>query len=1350
MATTYDQPPMQTSSTDLLNRVLARSYTINWEMVAYVVIFLLAVFTRFYDLGTRVMSHDESLHTRYSFNLYNEGNFEHTPLMHGPILFHATAFSYFLFGDNDYTSRIYPALLGVLIVLSPLLFRHWIGRVGALLASIMFLISPIMLYYNRYIRHDTPSIFFALLMIWAILMYINGPLRVRRKGYWLYIIAIGMIGNLGSKETAFIYIAIVGVFLALYWFVRLAQQYLKWQGRPVFMLLMMGILIGALTALMFYNLLSIIPPETLNFNEPPTPSLAEAMFINWTGVFIVSTLVLVIGAALWAYRSDLARIRWDDMAIILLVAVIVLIGLVYFEEVSRIETADASEHAETLDPTAEAEITEDTTSILPILPIVGAWIVGALGIGVVVFGWFMGWWNWLKRFPEFDVMVIIGTLILPWATPVIIKLTGASATDYSADGIQRALLAFTPVFAFSVAVGLAWNWKRWLIAAAIFYTVFAFFFTTMFTNVYGGLATGMIGSLGYWLEQQEVRRGNQPQYYYTMIIMPFYEFLPVIGGFLATLAGTTLFWRYRRKRDQLRQQESALRAELAVHQGAAPEDTPAVDEPSLGDLVGKDAAALRMELDTVKDQRRRANRLTKIPVLLFISWWAILNLIGYTLAGEKMPWLATHLTTPLILLTGWYFGRVITNLDLRKFVKGGWLYLLLLPLLFVLLVQVFEPFVVGQSPFLGLEQAQLEALGEWMAIIFVGVIVTGIIIWLAQQTTGWRHLSRMIGVAAFIGLAVLTLRSAWIAAYINYDLAKEFLVYAHAAPSIKWTLHEIEDLSQRVTGGPDLRFAYDNETSWPNSWYFRNFPNAVFVGANPTPQNLNDAVAVVVGEANRSKVEPILEERYFHQDYIRMWWPMQDYFNLTADRFANTFDFSSENAQAAQIRRGLFDIWWSRNYSTYATALNANWTETQWPVSDRMHFYVRKDIAAQIWDLGVGERIAIGPGVDETVNVCVENWQPLAAELVFMGQGGVPFVNPVDVEVADGRVYIAEEFGNRISVLDTDGNYLEAIASQPESPDVELLFNRPNAVDVRADGRVYIADTWNYRIKGVSPDRDVVVSWGQPEESGFEVQQDPVDGFWGPRDVELDSAGNVYVADTGNKRVRVYSADGLFLRDIGSGGMALGQLDEPSGLDISADGELFVADTWNRRVSVFDLQGSPLYAFDIRGWYDDQGNRPYLAVDDARDIIYVTDPDAGRVLVYDINGNCVGSFGQSGDGAVMDNTQFQVASGIAVGDDGSVYVSDSGAGRVLKFAPFPVEIAAPVQQDAAATPELLPVTAEVTAESAEITGAVDGEMGSVASENTGEPVAVFTAEIDILAEEELAELIDATAEVAAE
>src|SRR5262249_791396 len=125
--------------------------------------------------------------------------------------------------------------------------------------------------------------------------------------------------------------------------------------------------------------------------------------------------------------------------------------------------------------------------------------------------------------------------------------------DINLYGIQILLSALpvVPAFAVSIVVGLIWDRKRWLICAVIFHILFLFFFTTVFTTI-PGVGTGMIGSLGYWLKQQGVRRGNQPQYYYYLVIMPFYEFLPLIGSILAMVAGMKYFWRFRRERLETR------------------------------------------------------------------------------------------------------------------------------------------------------------------------------------------------------------------------------------------------------------------------------------------------------------------------------------------------------------------------------------------------------------------------------------------------------------------------------------------------------------------------------------------------------------------------------------------------------------------------------------------------------------------------------------------------------------------------------------------------------------------------------------------------------------------------------
>ena len=84
-----------------LNTPILSTFTLNWELTLYAILFVLAVVSRLYDVGARVMSHDESLHALFSWNLYAGKGYAHDPMMHGPFLFHITALMYFLFGDNS-------------------------------------------------------------------------------------------------------------------------------------------------------------------------------------------------------------------------------------------------------------------------------------------------------------------------------------------------------------------------------------------------------------------------------------------------------------------------------------------------------------------------------------------------------------------------------------------------------------------------------------------------------------------------------------------------------------------------------------------------------------------------------------------------------------------------------------------------------------------------------------------------------------------------------------------------------------------------------------------------------------------------------------------------------------------------------------------------------------------------------------------------------------------------------------------------------------------------------------------------------------------------------------------------
>jgi uncharacterized protein (TIGR03663 family) len=97
------------------------------EGLAWLALLGVAAVSRLADLGTRAMSHDESLHATYSLRLFSTGAYAHDPAYHGPLLYYANALVYWLVGVSDGTARLFPALAGIGLVMSLYLFRPFLG-----------------------------------------------------------------------------------------------------------------------------------------------------------------------------------------------------------------------------------------------------------------------------------------------------------------------------------------------------------------------------------------------------------------------------------------------------------------------------------------------------------------------------------------------------------------------------------------------------------------------------------------------------------------------------------------------------------------------------------------------------------------------------------------------------------------------------------------------------------------------------------------------------------------------------------------------------------------------------------------------------------------------------------------------------------------------------------------------------------------------------------------------------------------------------------------------------------------------------------------------------------------------
>ncbi len=179
------------------------------ELLLSSILIFIAIFSRFYDLSARAVHHDESLHGFFSWQLANGMGFEHNPLMHGVFWFLTNGAIFFLLGDNDFTLRILSAIFGVILILIPiLLLKERIGFFSAFIMSLLFTISPHLLYFSRFARNDIIIVVWTMGLFVFLWKYIE-----KRQNSSLYILVIFLVLGFITKETTYITVFIIGLWL---------------------------------------------------------------------------------------------------------------------------------------------------------------------------------------------------------------------------------------------------------------------------------------------------------------------------------------------------------------------------------------------------------------------------------------------------------------------------------------------------------------------------------------------------------------------------------------------------------------------------------------------------------------------------------------------------------------------------------------------------------------------------------------------------------------------------------------------------------------------------------------------------------------------------------------------------------------------------------------------------------------------------------------------------------------------------------------------------------------------------------------------------------------------------------
>lgn len=810
----------------------------------------------------------------------------------------------------------------------------------------------------------------------------------------------------------------------------------------------------------------------------------------------------------------------------------------------------------------------------------------------------------------------------------------------------------------SAAVAL---WKRpWtLIGGALtFLAIYTVLYTNMLTKPQL-ILSGVVEGIRYWLSQQQVNRGTQPVWYYGML-MPIYEPLALIAG-LATIVWLVVRWV--RGRPDVRQSDDV---DIVT---PAPEDQYGIAYPSMAGMRGF--------------------------TLAFLAFWSIGAFIAFSLAGERLPWLNMQIALPFTLLASAGLGSMLARVQWSEVRKGGGLFLGITVILFIFALFMFIANLTGGMPKPTDDASGIQEILRWVLLAVFTLGFLALSGWLAYKMVPHRAVA-IVALTFSLVLVAYGIRSTALAVYAHGDVPVEMLIYTQSSPDVPIVMGLIDRLSRDetafdsrnatdVTGGHSLAIFLDQNDAieWPIDWYLRDMTALNYFDyftTNPTtgasvekPDAAKaslitaNAPVIMVSEAteNNTYFQNLIKGKYTTNKYPLNWWfPEETYKD----------NVTQPNGTVKQVGNlGKFFQWISGNGLKYIL-----YRDPGMPLGTRnFYLHVRNDIAYKAG-------LAAPPApITNTVGGPAAGMFDLA-----QGTGNGQFSLPRGItRDATGNFYVVDTGNFRVEKFDASGKFLLAFGSKGTGDGQFNPINDtgvgtgPGGIAVDKAGNIYVADTWNHRIDKFDSTGKFVTSWGS-----FISLADPAAAsdpaantkFYGPRGVAIGPDGNVYVTDTGNKRVSIFDPSGKYIRQITSNltpdkitqnypFSAPGEMNEPMGIVVDSAGKVYVADSHNNRVNVYDATGKSVAEWPMpAGSWDPNSSymEPYMAMDSAGNL-YVTAPSTQSVVEFNSAGQNIGV--KKAQGAITVKTP----TGITVGSDGTLYVVDTSSNGVVNFGKMP-------------------------------------------------------------------------------
>ncbi len=317
-----------------------------------------------------------------------------------------------------------------------------------------------------------------------------------------------------------------------------------------------------------------------------------------------------------------------------------------------------------------------------------------------------------------------------------------------------------------------------------------------------------------------------------------------------------------------------------------------------------------------------------------------------------------------------------------------------------------------------------------------------------------------------------------------------------------------------------------------------------------------------------------------------------------------------------------------------------------------------------------------------------------AVALTVSGAGAALFQYPASISGdSSGNFYVADTSSNTIRKITSAGVVSTlagsaGVAGSQDGAGSSAWFNQPGGVAVDGAGNVCVADTGNATIRKITPSGTVSTLAGSPGSRGNQDGTGSAASFSSPVGLAVDGAGNLYVTDAFNATIRKITPAAVVSTVAGSaanrggadGTGAAARFNYPNGVAVDTAGNLYVADTYNdtiRKITPNGVVTTLAGSAGISGATDLTGsnalfNQPYGVAMDGAGNVYVADTGNGTIRKITPDGAVTTVAGMAGIAGLGDgagsSALFNQPHGLWVDSAGNIYVADTGNAALRKIA----------------------------------------------------------------------------------